>query len=304
MSYGFPLGACQAHIAATQRAFGRGVVLVAAAGNEYQEGNDPISPAADPHVLSVAAVDEQLRSADFSNENQGIALSAPGVRLLTSVIPSDDRDGIPDGYDRVSGTSFSSPIAGALASGCARAGPACATTRSPRCSRPPRAISARVAGTGRSGGGSSTCAARCARPTPARDMPRAQRRHRVGRRQRVPRRPAAAARHPRRASARGTLDEWEDPADVYRIEIPARRRVEIQLSPRASDSDLYIYGTKAPRSPPRTFLLGSSVRGGTARDRVIVRNRGRTVSGRTSRSCSPAARARPRAAYSLSLRRL
>ena len=46
MSYGFAAGACFSHYVATQRLYGYGVVLVAAAGNEFQEGNpvDRIPP--------------------------------------------------------------------------------------------------------------------------------------------------------------------------------------------------------------------------------------------------------------------
>lgn len=38
MSYGFQAGACFSHYVATQRLYGYGTVLIAAAGNEFQEG--------------------------------------------------------------------------------------------------------------------------------------------------------------------------------------------------------------------------------------------------------------------------
>jgi hypothetical protein len=66
MSYGFPAGACFSHWVATQRLYGYGVVLVAASGNDFQEGNPAGSiPATSPHVITVAALNPNLSSAGF-----------------------------------------------------------------------------------------------------------------------------------------------------------------------------------------------------------------------------------------------
>ncbi|MER7213385.1 S8 family serine peptidase [Streptosporangium sp. NPDC000239] len=74
--------------AAVRYAISRGVVLVAAAGNEgagrpEATGYAPYSyPAAFPGVVSVAAADRRLRRASFSNWNPSVVVAAPGVDIL------------------------------------------------------------------------------------------------------------------------------------------------------------------------------------------------------------------------------
>ncbi|WP_433244914.1 S8 family serine peptidase [Streptosporangium sp. CA-135522] len=74
--------------AAIRYAISRGVVLVAAAGNEgagkpESTGYAPYSyPAAFPGVVSVAAADRGLRRASFSNWNPSVLVAAPGVDIL------------------------------------------------------------------------------------------------------------------------------------------------------------------------------------------------------------------------------
>jgi hypothetical protein len=84
----------------------RGVVLVAAAGNE---GVDRLSwPAADTRVISVGATDANGRQAGFSNSGPQLRLSAPGVGLVTA--------GMNPTRILFSGTSASAPVvAGAIA---------------------------------------------------------------------------------------------------------------------------------------------------------------------------------------------
>ncbi|GLW07552.1 hypothetical protein Misp01_26820 [Microtetraspora sp. NBRC 13810] len=74
--------------AAVRYAIGKGVVLVAAAGNEGADkpgpdGFAPYSyPAAFPGVVSVGAADRGLRRASFSNFNPSVSVAAPGVDIL------------------------------------------------------------------------------------------------------------------------------------------------------------------------------------------------------------------------------
>ncbi|MFF5206863.1 S8 family serine peptidase [Streptosporangium sp. NPDC000396] len=74
--------------AAIHYAISRGVVLVAAAGNEGagkpdSTGYAPYSyPASFPGVVSVAAADRRLRRASFSNWNPSVLVAAPGVDIL------------------------------------------------------------------------------------------------------------------------------------------------------------------------------------------------------------------------------
>lgn len=59
----------------------RGVIVVAAAGNEQQ--SQLAYPAAYSGVISVAAVDAQGRQAYFSNSGEGLFISAPGVGIIS-----------------------------------------------------------------------------------------------------------------------------------------------------------------------------------------------------------------------------
>jgi Subtilase family len=86
---------------------------VAAAGNEFEQGNPLEFPASLPHVVTVAATTRDNRSASFSNASAAVDLSAPGVGILTAVPPALDTDGAPDGYQALNGTSFSAPMVSA-----------------------------------------------------------------------------------------------------------------------------------------------------------------------------------------------
>lgn len=102
---------------AVDYATGKGVVLVAAAGNEST--GKPSYPAAYGNVISVAATNQNDRRADFSNYGKTIDVSAPGVNIQTTDIRGVE--GFEQGnYATENGTSFSSPftagVAGLLAS--------------------------------------------------------------------------------------------------------------------------------------------------------------------------------------------
>ncbi|MEV4178725.1 type VII secretion-associated serine protease mycosin [Nonomuraea sp. NPDC049709] len=73
--------------AAIRYAISKGVVLVAAAGNDGDRKVDgdfaPYSyPAAFPGVVSVGATDRRLRRATFSNWNASVLVAAPGVDIM------------------------------------------------------------------------------------------------------------------------------------------------------------------------------------------------------------------------------
>jgi subtilisin family serine protease len=76
----------------------RGIVLVAAAGNQGPK-SPPLYPAADPNVIAVTATDADDKLFELSNRGRHIAVAAPGAQILVA---------IPDGgYEVSSGTSYS-----------------------------------------------------------------------------------------------------------------------------------------------------------------------------------------------------
>jgi thermitase len=92
---------------AVNYALARGIVVVAASGNERQEGNEPNYPAAYPDVIAVGATGNSDVITGFSNTGDYVDISAPGVGLW-STLPGG-------GYGPPNGTSFSSPYVAAAA---------------------------------------------------------------------------------------------------------------------------------------------------------------------------------------------
>lgn len=86
-----------------------GVTVVAAMGNEFEEGNPTSYPAAYPGVIAVGASDEMDRRASFSCTGRHIALVAPGERILstTPLYPSEFAETVE--YDAWPGTSMATP---------------------------------------------------------------------------------------------------------------------------------------------------------------------------------------------------
>jgi subtilisin family serine protease len=88
-----------------------GISVVAAMGNEFEDGNPKEYPAGHKGSIAVGAINEANRRAFFSNTGAHIALSAPGVNIL-STLPmktSSERDGTDTEYNAWSGTSMATP---------------------------------------------------------------------------------------------------------------------------------------------------------------------------------------------------
>lgn len=81
-------------------AYAAGALVVASAGNENSD--DPRYPAANPHVMGVAALTNDNVKAPFSNFGPSVDVAAPGVDVITTFW-----DGT---FVQWSGTSFSAPI--------------------------------------------------------------------------------------------------------------------------------------------------------------------------------------------------
>ena len=109
-SFGGPTGS-EIVREAIQRAKSKGVLLVAAAGNDgVNDDATPVFPAAypDSNILSVAATNSKDKLASFSNYGaKTVDLAAPGDRIASTFWQSD--------YAYMSGTSMAAPYVAAAA---------------------------------------------------------------------------------------------------------------------------------------------------------------------------------------------
>lgn len=283
MSYGSP-SRCAAEWVQLYFGIARGIIPVAAAGNEFQEGNPLEFPASLPHVVTVAATTPDDRSAIFSNSNTAVDLSAPGVGILTAVPPALDTDGVQDGYQAMDGTSFSAPMVSA----------AMAWVRAARPELTPDQVTEAVKrsatdvvspdGMHRPGWdpltGFGVLNVGAALTKPVAELPIQD-----------PLEPndnliwvdGGAFGKPatpiwqggKSFSLRARLDKTEDPVDVYRIIIPARKSARITVKPEFGDPSLEVFTTDSVSvndtdgRVARSRLVGSK-----KTERVTVRNRG------------------------------
>ena len=278
MSYGSP-SLCAPEKVQLYYAVARGIIPVAAAGNEFQNGNPLEYPASLPHVVTVAATDPQDESAAFSNANAAVDLSAPGVDIMTAVPPALDTDGTADGYTRQSGTSFAAPMVSA----------AMAWIRVARPELQPdqalQAVRLTARDVGRKGWdpltGFGILDVGNALKIGADKLPI----HDPGEPNDnivwvdgtafggVPAKPIWSGGHAVRLDA--LLDKEEDPCDVYRIIIPAHGSARISVIPRFGDPSLQVFSNSAEsiNDIPRR-VASSHLAGAGKTERVTVANSG------------------------------
>jgi subtilisin family serine protease len=91
-----------------------GIVVCAAMGNEYDEGNPTEYPGAFPGVVAVGAVDEVGNRAYFSNTGRHIDVVAPGVNVLSTLPMKPTWEG-ESRYAAWPGTSMATPHVAGLA---------------------------------------------------------------------------------------------------------------------------------------------------------------------------------------------
>ncbi len=276
LSFGSPID-CATLFGAVQIAFAKGSLVVAAAGNEFAQGNPVIFPAAYPHVLSVASVNPSLQSSAFSSANAAVDLAAPGVDIPLATPVAFDDDGVVDGVTRASGTSFAAPIVSGAAAWLATArgdlsnGQLADTLR-----RSARDID-RPGYDTNTGFGLVQMGAALALPAPARDV--------LEPNDGISFVDGSVFSEPDpyvwRGSGRRTLggsaDKVEDPFDVYRVRLAPRSRARIRLRPTSGNPDLYVYRSSARSIDQDQHIVARSRNGTLRTDSVTLRNTSRSA---------------------------
>ena len=304
MSYGSQ-SLCRAEYNAIQLAVRRGIVPVAAAGNEFAEGNPLEFPASLPHVLTIAAVDAGLDSSAFSNANAAVDLSAPGESIMTAVpVSLDTEDGDPNGYMRLDGTSFSAPMVSGAVAWIRAARPDLSPDQVAQVVR----LSARDLGRkgfdNSTGFGLLSVGGALAKKPPPRDPlePNDDMVWVDGRAFGRAQTPIFTGRRTTRLV--GLVDAYEDPADVYRIRVRKRSRVRVIAKPVFGDPVLAGFSSGTKRLASCRAALDCSRRKGKRTERVTLRNRsGRTRTFYVALGVQSGARALD-AGYRLTVKRL
>ena len=273
MSYG-AAQECFAESAELQRATAAGVLLVAAAGNEFAEGNPLEYPASLPHVVTVAAVDLSGQTSYFSNANAAVDLAAPGEQIATAVPLAHDPDGNGDGYALLDGTSFAAPIVAGVASWVAAERPNLTVDQLANVVKL-SAIDLDEDGWDPDTGYGLVQAGNALRVRAPRNDPHEPNENIFWVNGEIFRHPAPRIYdgRPRRARVSARVDQFEDPADVYRVRFPAHSRTRIIVRPSFGDADVAVYRGSAntTSAPP----VGLSQRAGAARERLVIENPGR-----------------------------
>jgi hypothetical protein len=264
---------CFGEYVVVQFATGRGIIVVAGAGNTYAEGNYPEFPARLPHVVTVAAIGADLRRASFSTANPAVDLSAPGVNVLTAVRPGDAGDAEGDGYAALSGTSFAAPMVAAAAAWVHAARPELgrsevvfALLRSARDIESP-------GWDGGTGYGVLDIAAALLEQPPHNDPlePNDDIQWIDGT---IFAKPDQSVRPGGRGEAFvAAADRYEDPADVYRVVLPPHGRARVTVIPVFGNPDLATYAPGTRSIYDRRRRIARSRQPGERTERLMLSNR-------------------------------
>jgi hypothetical protein len=270
LSLGYPAGAFGGNlldpvIAAVNAAVRRGSVVVAAAGNGRQDGSPELLPAGLPHVLTVAATDAASAVTYFSNASPNVDLAAPGERVPVAVPQPLD----PSGYRVGSGTSFSAPIVAGAAAWVWTARPELDASQVLEVMRRsgrdlgPRGFDADT------GFGMLDVPSALAYPTPVPDPLEPNEDVDLVTRNKLFAEPMPALS----GTLRARLTAGEDPNDVYRVRVPAKRTIVVTVQADAdADLELWRPWTKTVHEPSAS-LAALSARAGLRRETARFRNR-------------------------------
>jgi hypothetical protein len=257
--------------------FRRGSIVVAASGNSRDQGNPLNFPANIAHVLTVAATDRTDRAAPFSSSSPGVDLAAPGVEIETAVPLSFNATG----YESLDGTSFSAPIVSGATAWVWTARPGLKNTQIYDLMR----WSARDVGAPGfdedTGFGILDIPAALALTAPAVDPQEPNDDVNLVKPGSLFRDGTAPLTSPttRTASLKARLDFTEDPADVYRVWVPAGRTVTVSVH-GTDNVDLRAWRPSTQSvtesgAAKKRDLAASSSKTGKATDVVHIKNTAR-----------------------------
>ena len=231
-------------------AFHNGCLVVAAAGNNGEQGNPTTYPASYPHVLTVGATDANDEVAPFSTLSPALDLAAPGVGLIGAVPSSRNSSGYEFGLN---GTSFAAALVSASAAWVWTLRPTLDVTQMfDLLRRSARDVGPPGFDTGSGFGivnipNALTAAAPATDPSePNDDMDQV----RPGALFPDGRPPLTTSSKPSTRIA-GRIDGNEDPRDVYRIWIPPHRVARVTIT-AGGDAAARIWG-------PRTASVGEGI---------------------------------------------
>ncbi len=233
MSYTIPASLCYSHYLATEYAVSRDVLPVAAAGNSGATGNAVLRPASDPHVISVSAVGSDGLVAPFATRNSMVDITAPGVEVFAPSVGTVERAdrGLVTSYSWsfMNGTSFSAPMVSAAAAWLRQARPDLSARQAGRI------LTSSATDLGPPGRDPEygegllhiEAALNARRPMddprePNDDIPLLKGKGWLKKAKYAWKRKKKGRRVTR---IKATLSRSKDPADVYRVRIPARKRI-------------------------------------------------------------------------------
>lgn len=93
-----------------REAISQGMIIVAAMGNDYINGNPISYPAALPDIIAVGASSEVDQRASFSQTGPHISLVAPGSNILSTTPTYQVRSNLDMNYGILDGTSMATPF--------------------------------------------------------------------------------------------------------------------------------------------------------------------------------------------------
>ena len=244
-----------------------GCLLVAAAGNDGDSGNPIKYPAAWPHVLAIGATDENDAVEPFSETGSWIDLVAPGIDFVGAVPVTADASGYKS-FPR-GGTSFSAPLVSAAAAWVWTMRPTLTVSQLSQILRSTARDIGPPGFDNASGWGIIDIPAALAAPTPANDPFEPNddvSQVKPGSLFEEGQPPLTTPTRPDIRIA-ATLDTGDDPRDVYRLWVPAKRYVRVTVA-SGGNAAARLWGpqtssTREGVKAQRRDLRGPKMYGGT-----------------------------------------